>query len=359
MSSILYYISGHGYGHAVRSAQVVRALLKARPGLKVHVRTTAPQWLFPRAADCSRQSLDVGLVQRDSLDMDLQATLRACQALYRDAENLTQQEVAFVKRNAISLVVADIPPLAFEIAARARVPSVGISNFSWDVIYQGYVGDYPDFKPLVEQIASYHNQTSLLLTLPYPCPMHAFPRQEAIPWIARPPRIDRAKARAQFGLPQSATIVLLSFGGLGLERLPWDKLKAQSELFFLATGNAKREDGNVMILPDTQRYYEGLLSAIDVLVTKPGYGIVADVLSQRVPMLYTDRGDFAEYEYLVQALRECAHAAYIPQTELLAGNIAPYTTALLNKPPHWPTVGLNGAAVAARKILDMYDLRNQ
>lgn len=351
MSSILYYISGHGYGHAVRSAQVVRALLKARPEFRVHVRTTAPQWLFPRAVAYSRHSLDVGIVQRDSLDMDLPATLRACAALYGDARETIDREVAFVEANEIALIVADIPPLAFEIAARANVPSVGITNFSWDVIYEGYKDDHPGFVPLIKKLSSYYNKASLLLALPYPCPMPAFPRQQPIPWIARPARMDKAAARAKFGLPQTATIALLSFGGLGLSRLPWSKLKAHKDLFFLATGEAKREDGNVLILPDTQRHYEDLLSAIDVLVTKPGYGIVADALSQRVPMLYTDRGDFAEYPYLVQALTECSTAEYIPQTALLDGEIPGYIERILTRPAHWPAVRLDGAKVAAEEIV--------
>lgn len=295
----------------------------------------------------------MGMVQRDSLDMDIAATLRACEAVYRAADKTIAEEVAFVRANGISLIIADIPPLAFEIAAAVGVPSVGITNFSWDTIYHGYVDEYPAFSPLVQQIMAYHNQAALLLTLPYNCPLPAFPRQEPIPWIARPARLDKAAARAKFHLPQSATIVLLSFGGLGLSRLPWSKLQAHKDLFFLATGDAKREDGNVLILPDTQRHYEDLLSAIDVLVTKPGYGIVADVLSQRVPMLYTDRGDFAEYVYLVQALTECATAEYIPQAALLEGEIARYIEGILTRPAHWPALALDGAVVAARRIMAM------
>jgi hypothetical protein len=70
-----------------------------------------------------------------------------------------------------------------------------------------------------------------------------------------------------------------------------------------------------------------------------------------VPILYTDRGEFPEYEYLVRALTECATAEYIPQAELLAGNIAPYVGRLLDKPPNWPAVSLNGAEIAAENIL--------
>jgi UDP-N-acetylglucosamine:LPS N-acetylglucosamine transferase len=108
-------------------------------------------------------------------------------------------------------------------------------------------------------------------------------------------------------------------------------------------------------LSDKQRHYENLLRAVDVLVTKPGYGIVADVLTQKVPILYTDRGEFPEYPYLVQALTECATAKYIPQDELLSGNIATYVSGLLRQPRYWPDVALDGAKVAAQKLLELLD----
>jgi len=94
---------------------------------------------------------------------------------------------------------------------------------------------------------------------------------------------------------------------------------------------------------------------VDVIVTKPGYGIVADAIAHQSPMLFTDRGEFPEYPRLVEALHHCATAEYIPQSELLSGNIAPYLQTLLQKPPNWPAVPLNGAEVAADKIIRLLD----
>jgi hypothetical protein len=44
--NIAFYISGHGFGHASRSIELIRALLERQPGLRVVVSTPAPQWLF-------------------------------------------------------------------------------------------------------------------------------------------------------------------------------------------------------------------------------------------------------------------------------------------------------------------------
>ena len=351
LSSILYYITGHGYGHAVRSSQVIRALKEIRPDLQVCVRTTAPQWLFPEVVGYSHQFVDVGIVQRDSLAMDFAATLQQCRSLIDDTPRLIAQELAFVRERAVQLVAGDIPALAFEIAARAGVPSVAITNFSWTGIYQAYAEELPEFRPIIAQMAQSYAEATVVLALPYSFDLDVFPRKDPIPWIARQSCLDKNAARKQFGLPLAATVVLLSFGGLGLHRLQLKKLKLMRDFLFVVTAGEKRIDGNIFILPDTQQHYEDLLRAVDVIVTKPGYGIVADAISHRIPVLYTERGAFPEYPHLVQALSDCATAEFIPQSELLDGNVASYLARLLDKAAHWPDVKLNGAQIAAEKLL--------
>jgi L-arabinokinase len=287
--------------------------------------------------------------------MGLAETLEACRALHLTFPKLIDQEVEFIKSAQIKLVVGDIPPLCFEIAARASVLSVAITNFTWDVIYRAYLREYPDFLPLIEEIESFYSKAALALTLPYPCDLNVFPRRESIPWVARVSSLTKTQARAKFKLPASATIILLSFGGLGLERLPWEKLGRLREYFFVATGKTDIGEGNLLVLPDEQPQYEDLVRAVDVIVTKPGYGIVADAIAHRLPMLYTDRGEFPEYPRLVDALNDCATAEFILQSELLSGNIAPHLKTLLDKPPNWPAIALNGAEVAAEKVLGLLD----
>jgi UDP:flavonoid glycosyltransferase YjiC (YdhE family) len=355
LSSILYYITGHGYGHAVRSNQVIRHLQKISPDLKIYVRTTAPEWLIQGRIIPSRQTLDIGIVQKDSLNMDLEGTLLACEALHHNLHSIIQQEMDFVREHQIRLIVSDIPPLCFEIAARAAIASVAIGNFTWSEIYRAYSKNYPGFISLIEEMETFHRKATLALTLPYPCGTDVFPRQQPIPWIARSSPLTREQARIAFGLPLSAPLVLLSFGGLGLKRIAWHKLKELSGFFFVTTGDIEQEIDNACFLPEAQRKYEDLVRAMDVVVTKPGYGIVSDVISHRVPALYTDRGDFSEYPHLVQALNECATAEFIPQDELLSGNMESYLHRLLSKKQNWPAVPLDGARIAAERILALVE----
>jgi glycosyl transferase family 1 len=358
LRAILYYITGHGYGHAVRSNQVIRALRNLNRDIRIHVRTTAPEWLFyhpSRPVSYTAQSIDVGVIQPNSLRMDLGATIQACRELHHRLPKLIEQELTFIKQQQIDLIVGDIPPASFEIAAHARIPSVAITNFTWDVIYRAYVDEHPGFIPIINEMTRFYNKATLALTLPYACDMSMFSRHEAIPWVARLSSLNKAQARAAFGLPERETIVLLSFGGLGLADFPWHRLDNFPEYFFVTTGPATRSRGNLLVLDDAQRQYEDLLRAVDVIITKPGYGIVADLLAHRLPVLYTERGDFPEYPFLVKALIDLATAEFIPQNALLSGNIRPYIAALLEKKPARGPVELNGAVVAAGKILELLD----
>ena len=356
MSSLLYYITGHGYGHAVRSRQVIWNLKERCPELTVHIRSTVPEWLFEHPHYSVKQSLqgmDVGIVQDDSLQMKLGATLDACKDLHARIPSLVEQELDFITKHNITLIIGDVPPLCFEVAARAGVPSVAITNFSWSGIYRGFLQAFPDFLPLIEEMENFYRKTTLALKLPYSCAMEIFPKRERIPFVTRSSALARSEARERFGIPNLATVVLLSFGGHGLKRLHLDRLLRQKEFFFIGTGDALRKEPNLLILPNAQRSYVDLVRAADVIVSKPGYGIVADVIGHQTPLLYTDRGDFAEYPYLVKALEECATADFIPQDDLISANFTPYLERLLRKEKHWPAVATNGAAVASEKVLSL------
>ncbi len=274
-------------------------------------------------------------------------------AIHAKVPALIEEEIAFIRQHNISLIVGDVPPLCFEIAARVGVPSVAIANFSWSGIYRGFLHALPEFLPLIEEMENFYRKTTLALSLPYSCEMDIFPAHEMIPFITRSSALDPREARDKFGFPRAATVVLLSFGEHGLARLHLERLLQQKDFFFVGTGQASRKERNLLILPNAQRNYVDLVRASDVIVSKPGYGIVADVIRQQVPLLYTDRGDFTEYQYLVKALQDCATAEFIPQDDLISGNLTPYLKSLLSKHKHWPPVAINGASVAAEKVLTL------
>jgi L-arabinokinase len=351
MAHIAAYITGHGFGHATRMAAVVGALVERVPDLQVTLISTAPEWLFRLnlAAPFSFRSraLDAGVVQEDSIRLDAAATLEGYARLLERQAVLVEEESALLRRAGVELVVADIPPAAFPIARRAGVPGVGISNFTWDWIYAEYVRDLPPYAAVLEAIRADYGQADLLLRLPFHGPCDACPVVRDIPMVARRARRSRAEVRRRLNLPEARPVILLSFGGFEIRGIDFGRVERLDEYQFLTTQPLPYPVGNVRMAALDGLRYEDLVAQADVVITKPGYGMVSECLANRVPVLYTARGDFAEYDRLVEGLQRFGVCGFIGNDDLLAGNWRDALEAVLAQPRDWPELPADGAAVAA------------
>ncbi|MDP3939237.1 MAG: hypothetical protein Q8R92_14025 [Deltaproteobacteria bacterium] len=357
--TIVFYVSGHGFGHAVRIAEVIRTILAREPRARIHVRSSAPGWLFPVDERLSRADvrLDVGVVQQNSLTLDPAATLAGMSAILGDTESILARESAALRDLDCRAVVGDIPPLAFAAAARASVPSAAIANFSWDWIYRAYLPAAPAFGSLIETMARQYGQASILLRLPFHGDLSAFSRHRDIPLIARRAALPKAELRRGLALDDRPA-ALLSFGGFGLADLPVARMARESPGWqFLAPWRPDGElPANLRCLDGRKVNHEDLVAAVDVVVTKPGYGIVAECLANGARVLYTSRGDFPEYPVLVGALERHATARYVAPEALLGGRISGELDALLaagERAAPLDPGAFEGARVAAEIILEM------
>ena len=86
------------------------------------------------------------------------------------------------------------------------------------------------------------------------------------------------------------------------------------------------------------------------MVTKPGYGIIAECIANNTAMLYTSRGVFREYEYLVRDMPRYLRCRFIEQADLFAGRWRAPLEALAAQPAPPETMATNGAEVAAEAI---------
>lgn len=357
---MIFYISGHGFGHASRCGEVIRTLRLRQPDLAIAVRSSAPEWFLREQAGAGFAyeflECDTGVLQADSLTVRRRETLQAWTEFRRGTPELVRSELGFIARFRPGLIAGDIPPAAFEIAAAASLPSLALANFSWDWIYQPYVRRYPEYAGELPPIRESYAKAGLLLRLPFSAGLEAFPRQEPIPLIARPSRLGREEARAALGLDPGRPLVLLSFGGFGLDEKLFMAMSSDPEIAWLASErvgaglrgirNFSREElaGRGLSYPD-------LVRAADIVATKPGYGILSECIANRTRMLYTDRGEFAEYPVLVEGARRSLPCRHISREDIRAGKLGAAARALLEEPADFADIPLNGAAAAAERIL--------
>ena len=343
--TLVFYISGHGLGHASREIEVVKAIAARRSDVRFIIRSAAPRWLFERTAcatvDIQAFDADTGVAQIDSLHLDEHETARRAAAFYGDFDRRVDAEAAFLRKRRAALVVGDIPPLAFSAAARAGVPSIAIGNFTWDWIYRGYPAFDTAAPGVIDVIRDAYGRATSALRLPMHGgfePMAHVTRD--IPFIARRSVRDPEEARRILGVSDGRSLVLASFGGYGLQ-LPYDVLAQSDRLTVIAP---PREVPHGLS-------YQDLVAAADVVVSKPGYGIISECVANDTALLYTSRGHFVEYEVLTAAMPAVLRCRYIPQEDLLAGRWADHVEALLQQPPPPERPRVDGAEVAAEGIL--------
>ncbi len=363
---IVFYVSGHGFGHTSRAVEVMHAVLDASPGTAITVKTSAPRRFFERTLQgrvaVVEMPCDSGMVQIDSLNVDIGESLRQARRFQAQLPQLAAAEAASLRRHDTTLVVGDIPPLAFAAAAMAGVPSVAIGNFTWDWIYAGY--EDAAAAALARDIRSTYQKAGSVLRLPM---AGGFDGLESItrdsPFIARHSRREPDEVRRALGLPPRAgdkPLVLLSFGGYGVAGLDTAALAALTSYRFATTDIPGREQikpaPGVLYVSEHELYggglrYEDLVRAADAVVTKPGYGIISEAIANDAALLYTSRGQFPEYDVLVREMPKYVRAEFIGREDLLRGRWSTALERLLSQPAPPERPRTNGAEIAAAEIL--------
>lgn len=356
-------ITNHGFGHAVRVASVAAKIQELNPDILLIITTTAPRWLLESYITgdfiLRPRAFDVGVVQSDSLTMDLDATLGKLQEIRKKQNSLIASEVNFIKQNRVGLVLADIPPLATRMAAAAGVPCWMMSNFGWDFIYRDWGGEFVE---MADWIGECFGMCDRLFRLPLHEPMAAFPNIQDVGLTGGNPRYSNEKIREVFGIetPLEKT-VLLTFGGLGLEEIPYQNLHKFSDRQFI-TFDAGAPDLPNLINIKNQEFAQSfpiLPRPVDMmpvcgrLVSKPGYSTFAEALRLEIPVISIMREGFAEAAVLLEGIQNYAEHQIVTATEFFEGDWE-----FLRQPLHPSRLSdkldKNGTEAIAQAVVDYF-----
>jgi hypothetical protein len=196
------------------------------------------------------------------------------------------------------MIVADIPFLAGDIAAATGVPCVGISNFTWDWIYENLFAGDARYGEVAGAISDSYAKMSALLELPFGRTCPSIPRRIIAPLVAmRSPR-GRDEVMAQLGISPTDTrprALVGTRGGLPPGALA--HLAADASDFLLLCPNEPPEtlpaNGiSVPLGPDLD--FSDVLRVSDVVVSKLGYGMVSECIATQTRLVWPPRVGFAE-----------------------------------------------------------------
>lgn len=358
-TDLVYYTTGHGFGHLKRSAEVARELLALRQDVTIHFRTTAARFVVdemktPRAT-YTRVELDPGCVESDPLRIDLEKSAAAVRTSLEKLPALIEAERRFIAEHGIRLILADAPFFAGHIAEAAGVECWCITNFMWDWIYEPWFAGKSETRDLPSAARAGYEKMSTLLRMPFPGCSDAIRRVVEVPVVAGRSQLSRQETWRRAGLADdSRPKVLFSMrGGLPPESLLRAADESPDLLFVTTQDQPSGAPENLRVVKLSPGLSFGdLLFHADVVVAKLGYATLADCLAAQTALLWPARSFFREDLVTAAEVPRYLRMQQIAVQDYLAGRWKADVHALLRQQRPERVIGTDGAAVCAKLIAE-------
>jgi len=346
--NIAVYISGHGFGHLAQLAPVLNHLHAIRPDCRFLIRCALPQPELQSRLDFDFQleqsPVDVGVVQQSAIEEDRAASIRQLRAWVEQMDQHIEREIGCLRRFEPSLVLSDISPLAFPAAKALGVPAIGLATLDWHTIYAHWL-DADDM--VIQQLAQAYGTCDLLLTPPMAMAMPVFPEQRQIALIAARP-VHTPNPVAGDGRKKA----LVLFGGCGNPAFAMQALAAMDDWLFLMPDAPATAPANVKAI----HFGSGvravdLMGFVDVVVCKPGYGVLSECWRTDTAIAWVERPDFPEFPMLKRWLDDAMPSAGMTRTDFQQGHWLPALQGAGRKQTRFPAMPADGAEQAVDIIL--------
>jgi hypothetical protein len=352
---LLVAISSHGFGHLSQVAPVVNRLHELIPQLKITIRAALPEAQLRSRIHhldtLQHASDDFGMVMNHAFSVDTQASLARYESLHQDWDQKVKALAQQLIDAKVDVVLADVPYRPLAAAQVAGIPSVALCSLNWADILSHYVGlDKP--QAIIHTMYAAYQSAHYFLQ---PAPCMAMPKlgnQRTIgpccaPGVAQ--RKTLLNAIQQHKQLNNPWLILVGMGGIPFELSleHWPTQHQGRPLCYLVSPSSAKTHPNALSVDATVLSYSDLVASVDVIITKPGYGMFAEAAAAGVPVLFTARGDWPETEALVTWLQDKAHCAQITTDALRAGAFEQELSQLLDQGPYTPVAPTGNDEAAA------------
>lgn len=322
-------ISSHGLGHLAQTAPILVALARQLPHLSLTVRCGLPRALLearlPLPFRHVPEASDFGLVMKNALEVDREASLAAYRAWHADWPARVAREAERLREAAPDLVVSNASYLTLAAATRAGIPAVALGSLSWPVIVAAYLADAPGMSSCLAQMhaALAGCRAFLRLTPGLPAPL-------GIPEITVGLVAAPGRRLAGLGRGQGAT-VLVALGGLAAPRPA--RLPRLPDVTWLVPADWEMAGPDVVTVEAVARRQRAtvsdLIHSVDAVITKTGYGTLVEAAACGTPVLLVRRPDWPEDAVLATWHAEKSRQRAISTARFLAGEFGEDLAALL------------------------------
>jgi hypothetical protein len=292
---VAVYISGHGYGHMTRTLNLLDIL--SRTGkYNFHIRTTSK--MHKGHLD---YELQPAVIQINAYQLDATQSL---QSLKTFSPSLAiQQETLYLSSHNIQAVLSDALSLPCLLAHQLKIPSILITNFTFDGVFQSLldatpqITDGPTCQEKIDELTQQYAFAHAVIRLPGYVPFRfTGPKIIEAPMHFRRATQSRASVLTSLGLSHlsNSKFLLHCFGGHNLTAL--HKVPELPE-GWICLSQTISAPPSFYQLPagDKEIYMPDLVGACDAVIGKLGWGTCSEILGNGYkPLIYVPRSQFFE-----------------------------------------------------------------
>jgi hypothetical protein len=347
-------VSGHGYGHAAMTLPILNELRRSLPKLKLTIRTSVPAaWLAERLWgqwDYLNHS-DVGLTMVDSLYVRQYESYLAYSSLHESWNERVSDAAVHLSSLEPTLLLSNVPYLSIAAANKAGVPVIAMSSLNWADVFYRYCGHLPGAKGIWQQMIDAYAAADIFLQLTPAMPMPSIGNGKEIGAVALLGKDRRAELRQRFGWGEDDIVALFTLGGIHTE-LPVAQWPRFSNVRLVIGSKSKYSHPDIRSSAELEFPFIDLVRSCDVLICKPGYGIVTEAACNGIPILLISRPGWPEEACFRQWLGQNGRMLMLTEQKLRTGDFVAEIHAIRSMPsPSSPPPSGISEAVA---ILSQY-----
>ena len=321
--NLCFYLSDHGFGHIARNLPIIAEAARRTSGLLYLVcgarhlafaRENLREMLSPDQLDRIRyweEHTDIGLIlQPGTLLVDVPSLTKACQTYLDQLPQRAAQEADWLRQHQIGAALCDMPLWSISACEQAGVPLLYLGNFTWTELYREFLPE-AIWKAYAVQYAKI--RYGMLYALHNPEMLEFLPNAELTETslVARPFHTEQITAiRRHHACP-------IVFVALGMSAQFTQPISVEGvHAYFYTTEGVPLTGSNVTTVPYTTLNTQDYVAAADYVITKAGWGTVAECLLSRRPMALFARDSVLEDRTTIRMLEEQGLAVKITYEQL-------------------------------------------
>lgn len=314
MKKLLVDITAHGFGHLAQTAPVINKLQHSLPGLEIVVRSGLTASVLATKINGPFRVVtsdnEFGVVMASPFQIDRRATIERYSILHDQYETVVNEVASWILKERFDAVLSNISYLVVDAASRVDTPALAVSSLNWHDVLRHYCTGHDGVNDICGQMHSAYSRAATFVRLVPGMPMPDFNTVTMNAIIAQTGTPHQEELRRRFGVGEGSKIIVFALGSMSdVDPPDWNGDLIQDHILF---GPASWARHSPWQNPATSGVsFTDLLASADIVLSKPGYGIVTEAAAAGTPVILLARDAWPEEPFLIDWLTRHGKCIYL------------------------------------------------